>query len=60
MLVEGNKIAFFCRFLFEFIFLVVLILCEIWRDDNILALFLVVNVVKSIAASVGRSFSVFL
>lgn len=60
VLVERNKIAFFCRFFFEFILLVILIFSEIWRYDNVLALFLVVDVVESIAASVGRSFSVFL
>lgn len=60
VLVESNKIAFFCWFFFEFLFLIILALCEIWRNDNILALFLVMNVVESIATSVGRSLSIFL
>lgn len=58
MLVERHKIAFFCWFFLEFIFLVALVLCEIMRDDNVLSLLLMMDVIIGVSASVGRSFRV--
>ena len=60
MLVEGHKIAFFCWLFFEFVLLVALILCEVRRNDDVLALLFVMDVVESVTASVGGSLSVFL